>query len=170
MSSIPPIPSAASAQADLPSITGYSWPLRAISLLLFLQMVGLCLITAYYLQQIDWEQELYDTMPSIAALDIMVWTAVVVPLVILLFITAIGFFFRRSFAWHSAMTLQGLMLLSCLTIYFLTNSVLRSSHLLYFSMLYCILMVLYLNTSDVRMAFHVRHIEIALGEDDDEGI
>ena len=147
--------------------TNYIWPLRAISLLLFVQMASLCVITAYFLKQIDWELELAGTAPSVAALDLIAWTASVTPIAILLLITAIGFFFRRSFAWHSAMTLQGLMLLGCLTIYFFTNSLLRNSHLIYLSMLYCILMVLYLNTRDVRMAFHVREIEID-SDDDDE--
>lgn len=154
-------------RTELQLTTGYTWPLRVISLLLFLQMMGLLVITGYFLEQIDWEQELVDPMLSIAALDVIVWTAVVAPLGLLLLITTIGFFFRRSFAWHSAMTLQGVMLLGCLTIYFFTDSHLRHSHLLYFSMLYCILMVLYLNTSDVRMAFHVRQIKIDIDEDDE---
>lgn len=148
--------------------TGYSWPLRAISMLLLLQMISLCAVSAYFLRQVDWERELADTMLSVSALDVIVWTAVVAPLVVFLCITAIGFFFRRSFAWHSAMTLQGVMLLGCLTLYFFTTSRLRDSHFLYLSMLYCILMVLYLNTSDVRMAFHVRHIKIDIDDDDDE--
>jgi hypothetical protein len=157
-----------SKQRELQPIAGYSWPLRAISFLLFFQMAGLCLITVYFLRQVDWERELADTMPSVAALDLIVWTAVVAPLVVLLLITAVGFFFRRSFAWHSAMTLQGVMLLGALTIYFFTGSHLRDSHLLYLSMLYCVVMVLYLNTSDVRMAFHVRHIQIDIDDEDDE--
>lgn len=155
-------------KTELQLTTGYIWPLRAISMLLFLQMTGLLIITAYFLEQIDWEQELVDPMLSVAALDVIVWTAVVAPLGLLLLITTIGFFFRRSFAWHSAMTLQGVMLLGCLTIYFFTDSHLRNSHLLYLSMLYCILMVLYLNTSDVRMAFHVRQIKIDDVDEDDE--
>jgi cytochrome bd-type quinol oxidase subunit 2 len=154
-------------QSELQPTSVYSWPLRAISLLLFLQMMGLCIISAFFLQQVDWERELNDTMLSIAAVDVLVWTAVVAPLVVLLCITALGFFFRRSFAWHSAMTLQGVMLLGCLTIYFLTTSHLRNSHLLYLSMLYCILMVLYLNTSDVRMAFHVKQIKTDVDDDDE---
>lgn len=154
-------------KTELQLTTGYIWPLRAISLLLFFQMAGLCIITVYFLEQIDWEQELVEPMLSVAALDVIVWTAVVAPLALLLLITTIGFFFRRSFAWHSAMTLQGVILLGCLTIYFFTDSHLRNSHFLYLSMLYCILMVLYLNTSDVRMAFHVRHIKIDVDEDDE---
>lgn len=156
-----------SIQTEFTVTTGYRWPLRAISLLLFLQMAGLCGVTAYFLQQFDWEQEMADPMLSVAALDVLVWTAVVAPLAALLLITAIGFFFRRSFAWHFAMTAQGIMLLGSLTVYFLTNSHLRDSHLLYLSMLYCILMVLYLNTSDVRMAFHVRHIKIDVDEENE---
>lgn len=152
---------------ELQLTTGYRWPLRAISLLLFVQMAGLWVITAYFWQRVDWERELDDAMPSIAALDVLVLAAVVAPLVVLLFITAVGFFFRLSFAWHSAMTLQGVMLLGCLSTYFLTNSRLRHSHLLYLSMVYCILMVLYLNTSDVRMAFHVKHIETDIDDDDE---
>ncbi|MBX3013989.1 MAG: hypothetical protein KF832_20880 [Caldilineaceae bacterium] len=152
---------------ELQSITGYSWPLRIISLLLLVQTAGLALITLFFLRRVDWEEELADTVPSVAALDLIVWTAVVAPLVLLLLATAIGFFFRRTFAWHAAMTLQGLMLLGSLTIYFFTDSHLRNSHLLYLTMLYCILMVLYLNTSDVRMAFHVRHTETAVDDDDE---
>ena len=145
-----------SIQTEFTVTTGYRWPLRAISLLLFLQMLWLCGITAYFAQQIDWEQELADPM------------AVVAPLAVLLLVTAVGFFFRRRFAWHFAMTAQGIMLLGSLTIYFFTVSHLRDSHLLYLSMLYCILMVLYLNTSDVRMAFHVRYVKIDDVEEENE--
>jgi hypothetical protein len=148
--------------------TGYRWPLRAISLLLFLQMLWLGGITAYFAQQINWEQELADSMLSVAALDVLVWTAVVAPLAVLLIVTAVGFFFRRRFAWHFAMTAQGIMLLGSLTIYFFTASHLRDSHFLYLTMLYCILMVLYLNTSDVRMAFHVRYVKLDVDEEENE--
>ncbi len=157
-----------SIQTEFTVTTGYRWPLRAISLLLFLQMLWLCGITAYFAQQIDWEQELADPMLSVTALDVIVWMAVVAPLAVLLLVTAVGFFFRRRFAWHFAMTAQGIMLLGSLTIYFFTVSHLRDSHLLYLSMLYCILMVLYLNTSDVRMAFHVRYVKIDDVEEENE--
>ncbi|MEZ4859998.1 MAG: hypothetical protein R3C14_01765 [Caldilineaceae bacterium] len=134
----------------------YRWPLRIIGLLLLIQASSVLALSLFFSRQIDWQRELADSILSIAALDIIAWDIVVAPLIILLIITAIGFFFQRAFAWLFAMTLQGVMLLGCLSIYFLTNSYLRNSHFIYLTMVYCIMMVLYLNSSDVRIAFQVK--------------
>jgi hypothetical protein len=73
--------------------------------------------------------------------------------ILLLVVTAAAFLLYRRFAWLLAMTLQGLILLRCLILYFATSSHLRSSSWIHLIMLYSIILVLYLNTTDIRLAF-----------------
>ncbi|MEZ4677820.1 MAG: hypothetical protein R2932_26750 [Caldilineaceae bacterium] len=129
------------------------WPVRIIGILLFVQACLISGVTAYFTRQIDWERELNDIMLSIPALDIVMWGATLVPVILLLFITALAFLLYRRFAWLFAMTLQGLILLRCLILYFGTESHLRESRWVHLIMLYSVIMVLYLNTTDIRLAF-----------------
>jgi hypothetical protein len=68
-------------------------------------------------------------------------------------LAAIGFFFLRHVGWLSAMMVQGLSLFIALIVYF--NSGLVVAQL---TMLYGILMVLFLNSILVRTAFRNRSI------------
>ena len=68
-------------------------------------------------------------------------------------LAAIGFFFLRHVGWLSAMMVQGLTLFIALIVYF--NSGLLIAQL---TMLYGILMVLFLNSILVRTAFRNRSI------------
>ena len=68
-------------------------------------------------------------------------------------LAAIGFFFLRHVGWLSAMMVQGLSLFIALIVYF--NSGLLIAQL---TMLYGILMVLFLNSILVRTAFRNRSI------------
>jgi hypothetical protein len=68
-------------------------------------------------------------------------------------LAAIGFFFLRHVGWLSAMMVQGLSLFIALIVYF--NSGLLIAQL---TMLYGILMVLFLNSILVRTAFRNRSV------------
>ncbi len=129
------------------------WPVRIIALLLFLQAFLISGVTIYFVQQIDWERELEDIILSIRALDIVMWVATLAPIILLLLITSLAFLLYRRFAWLLAMTLQGLILLRCLILYFGTNSQMRNSAWIHLIMLYSVILVLYLNTTDIRLAF-----------------
>lgn len=129
------------------------WPVRIIGLLLFLQAFLISGVTTYFVQQIDWERELEDIILSIRALDIVMWAATLAPIILLLLMTSLAFLLYRRFAWLLAMTLQGLILLRCLILYFGTNYQMRNSPWIHLIMLYSIILVLYLNTTDIRLAF-----------------
>jgi hypothetical protein len=126
---------------------------RAISLLLIVQALGLIGINAWLLSGIDWEQEFAFVFLSLTALDTLSFSTMFTLIAVVAFFTAFAFSLRRRSAWLVAMTLQGVILFCCLWIYFLTASHLRASLFIYLIMLYSILLVLYLNTTDVRQAF-----------------
>lgn len=79
-------------------------------------------------------------------------TILFVPLGVMAFLTAISFCWRRLFAWTVAMTVQSIQLLCALILYFTSRPVYVS-----ILMLYGILMVVYLNYSEVANAFRPRH-------------
>lgn len=129
------------------------WPIRIIGLLLFLQAALLSAVTWRFAQAINWEAEFNDIILSIPALDIVMWGATLAPVILFLLLAAMAFLLYRRFAWLLAMTLQGLVLLRCLILYFGTESHLRESAWVHLIMAYAIVLVLYLNTSDIRLAF-----------------
>lgn len=129
------------------------WPIRIIGLLLFIQALLLTGVTWRFAQAVDWEAEFNDIILSIPALDIVMWGATLAPVILFLLLTAVAFLLYRRFAWLVAMTLQGLILLRCLILYFGTESHLRESAWVHLIMAYAIILVLYLNTSDIRLAF-----------------
>jgi hypothetical protein len=129
------------------------WPVRVIGLLLFLQVFLIGGVTVYFVQQIDWERELEDIMLSLRALDIVMWGVTLAPVMLLLLVSSLAILLYRRFAWLLAMTLQGVILLRCLILYFGSNSILRTSPWVHLIMLYAVVLVLYLNTTDIRLAF-----------------
>jgi hypothetical protein len=68
-------------------------------------------------------------------------------------LAAIGFFFLRHVGWLSAMMVQGLSLFIALIVYFSSGLLIAQ-----LTMLYCILMVLFLNSILVRTAFRNRSV------------
>lgn len=129
------------------------WPVRIVGLLLFVQAALLSGVTIYFAQQVNWERELEDIILSVWALDILMWGATLAPVILLLLVTSLAFLLYRRFAWLLAMTLQGLILLRCLILYFGSNSFLRESRWVHLIMVFAIVLVLYLNTTDIRLAF-----------------
>ena len=148
-----------------PAGTKRSWPVRANGLLLVLQAVGLAGIGVYDVYRVNW-QEVQQQIEFEATLSPELTEAaeqaIVVALIlglpaILAVLAALGFFLLFRVGWLLAMIVQALTLLACLLLYGEWEAVLyREPVFIYPVMLYCIMMTLYLNSSDVRAAFHVR--------------
>lgn len=129
------------------------WPIRAISLLLVLQAGGLVFVLNWLLNSVDWEAEAVEIMPSFYAIEVALLAIIFTPITLLLVLVALFFSLRRQWAWLTAVSVQGIILFTCLWIHFQTDFFLRSANWLYAGMLYSVIMVLYLNTTDVRLAF-----------------
>jgi hypothetical protein len=140
---------------DAPPRVAY-WPIRIIGLLLVGQAIGAGVIVAYLAQRIDWEREFADVAPSLEAIEIGAFVLLFTPLAIALPLTALALVFRWRVAWVAAMLEQGLLLFFCLAFYLESATFLQSALWLYAGMFYSVLMVLYLNTADVRLAFLAR--------------
>lgn len=124
-------------------------PVRAIGVLLILEVIGLVALGGYEFWQIDWPGiDLED--PSERAIEAAVF-ALFVPSAILTLISALGFLLLRRRGWLMAAIAQGLSLAVCLWLYTLFQP-----GYVYPVMAYCILMILYLNSHDVRVVFHPR--------------
>ena len=128
------------------------WVSRVIAGLLALQAASLVAMNVARLARFDWESELADVMLSTAALDAVLIALFLLPLAFGDLIAAGGMWLERSWAWLWAMILQGMLLIFCLSSY----AVNQRSNDIYFLMLTCIVLVLYLNTNDVRLAFTSR--------------
>ncbi len=124
-------------------------PVRAIGLLLVLQVIGLVGLGAYEFAQVDWQQIRLEAPPrqtlEVAAL------ALFVPPAVMTLLSALSFLFLHRRGWLLAAIAQGLSLGVCLWLY----SEFQPGYV-YPIMAYCILMILYLNSQDVRMVFHPR--------------
>ncbi|RIK42940.1 MAG: hypothetical protein DCC55_07260 [Chloroflexi bacterium] len=131
------------------------WPIRAISLLMAVQALCLAGVIVYFVRQVDWDNELI-AVPSPMAVDTFLFTAGYGIIAVMLLMTATSFYFQRRSAWVIAIALQGLALGFALWIYFGTTSHFRQSPWLYVIMAYSVILVLYLNTADVRTAFLAR--------------
>jgi len=133
--------------------------------LLVLEAAGLGGISAYNVYQVDWQQvqQQAETAASLSAElveEIRQAAAIVLllgPTAVLALLAAFGFLFMLRVGWLLAMVVQALTLLTCLLLYAEWEEFLpEEPMIIYPVMLYCIVMVLYLNSSDIRAAFHVR--------------
>jgi len=119
---------------------------KVIGVLLILEVVGLVAIGAFEFLRVDWmglnlEGARHD------AVETAVY-ALFVPSGVLTLMSALSFLFMRRRGWLLAAIAQGLSLAVSLWLYswFQPNYV-------YPIMAYCILMILYLNSNDVRLVF-----------------
>jgi hypothetical protein len=148
-----------------PATTTRSWPVRANGLLLVLEAAGLAGIGAYNVYQVNWQEvqqqiefeaTLSPELTEAAEQAIVVVLILALP-AILAVLAALGFFLLFRLGWLLAMSVQALTLLACLLLYGEWETILyREPVFIYPVMLYCIVMTLYLNSSDVRAAFHVK--------------
>ncbi len=125
-------------------------PVRAIGLLLILQVLGLAGLGVYELTQVDWQRVQTETSLSQQAIEVLAFI-LFVPSAVLTLLSALSFLLLRRKGWILAAIGQGLSLAVCLWLY----SQLQPWYV-YPIMAYCTLMILYLNSQDVRMMFHPR--------------
>lgn len=125
-------------------------PVRAIGLLLAFQVVCLAGLGAHEALQVDWRGVGIETTPSRQVIE-AVTLALFVPPAVMTLMSALGFLLLRRRGWLLAAISQGLSLGICLWLY----SQFQPWYV-YPIMAYCVLMILYLNSQDVRVVFHPR--------------
>jgi hypothetical protein len=119
---------------------------RVIGALLILEVIGLVLLGGYEFLQVDWTSiDLRTLQPQAVELAVF---ALFIPSAILTLLSALSFLFLYRRGWLLAAIAQGLSLAVCLWLY----SWFQPGYV-YPIMAYCVLMILYLNSQDVRMVF-----------------
>jgi hypothetical protein len=121
-------------------------PVRAIGLLLILQVIGLVGLGAYEFVHVDWQRVRLEA--SAQTIEELAF-ALFAPSAVLTLLSALSFLLLRRKGWILAAIGQGLSLAVCLWLY----SQLQPWYV-YPIMAYCVLMILYLNSRDVRTVFH----------------
>jgi hypothetical protein len=134
-----------------PDRTSYR-PVRVIGVLLILEVIGLIALGVYEFWQVDW-RGIDPEHLSRRMVEALVF-ALFVPSAILTLMSALSFLFLRRRGWLGAAIAQGVSLAVCLWLYTLFQP-----GYVYPVMGYCILMILYLNSHDVRVVFHPRRNE-----------
>ena len=124
-------------------------PVRVIGLLLVLEVLGLAGLGVYEFAQVDWQQLGPGTPPQ-RVIEILALLLFVPPAVMTL-LSALSFLLLRRRGWLLAAIAQGVSLGVCLWLYTEFQPL-----YVYPIMAYCILMILYLNSQDVRVLFHPR--------------
>jgi hypothetical protein len=125
-------------------------PVRAIGLLLVLQVACLVALGAHEALQVDWRAVSTEATPSRQVIEALT-LALFIPPAAMTLMSALGFLLLRRRGWLLAAISQGLSLGVCLWLY----SQFQPWYA-YPIMAYCILMILYLNSQDVRVVFHPR--------------
>jgi hypothetical protein len=113
---------------------------------LILEVIGLVILGGYEFLQVDWRGIDLES-PEHQAIEVAVF-ALFVPSAILTLLSALSFLFLRRRGWLLAAIAQGLSLAVCLWLY----SLFQPGYV-YPIMAYCVLMILYLNSQDVRVVF-----------------
>jgi hypothetical protein len=122
---------------------------KVIGVLLILEVIGLVLIGAFEFSQVHW-RGLELRSQQHAAAEVAVY-ALFIPSGILTLMSALSFLVMRRRGWLLAAIAQGLSLAVSLWLY----SWFQPGYV-YPIMAYCVLMILYLNSYDVRVVFHPR--------------
>jgi hypothetical protein len=125
-------------------------PVRIIGLLLILQVLMLAGLAAYEFWQVDWQMLQGATSLTRQATEVLAF-ALFVPPAVMTLLSALSFLLLRRRGWLLAALGQGIDLGVCLWLY----SELQPWYI-YPIMAYCIVMILYLNTQDVRTIFYPR--------------
>jgi hypothetical protein len=113
---------------------------------LILEVIGLVILGGYEFLQVDWRGIDLES-PEHQAVEVAVF-ALFVPSAILTLLSALSFLFLHRRGWLLAAIAQGLSLAVCLWLY----SLFQPGYV-YPIMAYCVLMILYLNSQDVRVVF-----------------
>ena len=127
-------------------------PVRAIGLLLILEVLGLAALGVYEFSQVLSRLDLQQVQPEEVTPEVVGAAAIVlfVPPAVMMVVSAFGFLFMRRRGWLLAAISQGLSLGICLWLY----AELQPLYV-YPIMAYCVLVILYLNSQGVRTVFHV---------------
>src|SRR3712207_2809808 len=138
-------------------------PVRVIGALLLLQLVGLVSLGVYLLSSIDWDRLLTliesqgQTLPGPLEKQLeqaILFVVYFLPSAVLLLVAGLSFMLLRRRGWLLASVAQSVLLLACLFAYPEPRP-----GFAYPIIAYCILMVLYLNSRDVRAVFHSKRSE-----------
>ncbi len=146
-SELDPLPSDEVEFSPLPA-PARSAAVTVLSLLLLLQAAGLIFIDLFFFVNLDvqagltWQTLLHESVTTLTIEGVFIFLA------LLALLAAMGFIRLWPSAWFLAMLLQGLGLLTALSLYFSQ----KPAHV-YALMLYSILMVIALNYSEVYLAF-----------------
>jgi hypothetical protein len=120
-----------------------------IGVLLILEVIGLLALGGYEFLQVRWRGIDLESLQH-QAVEVAVF-ALFVPSAVLTLLSALSFLFLRRRGWLLAAIAQGLSLAVCLWLY----SLFQPGYV-YPIMAYCVLMILYLNSQDVRVVFRPR--------------
>jgi small-conductance mechanosensitive channel len=120
-----------------------------IGVLLILEVIGLVALGGYEFLQVRWRGIDLESLQH-QAVEVAVF-ALFVPSAVLTLLSALSFLFLRRRGWLLAAIAQGLSLAVCLWLY----SLFQPGYV-YPIMAYCVLMILYLNSQDVRVVFRPR--------------
>ncbi|MDP9481123.1 MAG: hypothetical protein M3R38_36570 [Actinomycetota bacterium] len=129
-----------------PDKTSYR-PVRAIGLLLVLQVVGIVGLGLYESTLVDWRAISPEKAPPQGVIEVAAF-ALFAPPAVLTLLSGLSFLLLRRRGWLLAAIAQGLSLAVCLWLYTLFQP-----GYVYPIMAYSILMILYLNSHDVRVVF-----------------
>ena len=137
-------------------------PVRVVGVLLLLQLVGLVSISVYIFRSIDWDRLLtliddqVRTLPGPLETQLeqaILFVIFFLPPAVLLLLAGLSFILLRRRGWLLASVAQSMVLLACLFFYPDPRP-----KVTYPIIAYCILMVLYLNSRDVRAVFHSKRM------------
>jgi hypothetical protein len=123
---------------------------RVIGALLILEVIGLVFLGGYEFLQVQWMGINLES-PQHETVEAAVF-ALFIPSAILTLLSALSFLFLQRRGWLLAAIAQGLSLAVSLWLY----SLFQPGYI-YPIMAYCVLMILYLNSREVRMVFQSRH-------------
>ena len=129
-----------------PEKTSYR-PVRTIGLLLILEVAGLLALGLYEFTRVDWRGIDPTQVPPQAVREVAAF-ALFAPPTLLTLLSGLSFLLLRRRGWLIAAIAQGLILAVCLWLYTLFQP-----GYVYPIMAYSILMILYLNSHDVRVVF-----------------
>lgn len=142
--------------------TGRTWrrhtlthtvPVRISAGLLLLQAGALLLLVWLLWQRLSPLFAAEAFLPAPDTLDALLLLVVLMPVSLLALPAAAGLFGRRRWAWLLSMLIEAALLALCLYFYFgLPDSVVTRNGIIYAIMASCIVLVLYLNSADVRLA------------------
>lgn len=131
------------------------WTLRVVALLMILQAAGLAFMTVVYMSQVNWIRERALPGLSPTAVDTLLFSVLTIPLVLFAARAVLGLVRVRKGAWLQSMAIQALLLVFALSSYVLN----AADSLTFWTLGSCIIVVLYLNTHEVRSSFSADAME-----------